>query len=167
MRNGGGRGQLGTHDALQQLEGAVEGWVVALVLHPAAGVRYGGAIAGEDLADLRQAQPARHVRQVHADLTGEGDAGATACSRPQLRARDHEHAQDRLLQHAPYELVRNARSDLFVHSPRLCELSIARIASDHLISPFKDIKRPILNKRRTILDGRNMNPVRQTIILDR
>jgi hypothetical protein len=82
--------------ALEQVQRAVEHFVVASVLDDSAGVRHRGAIAREQLADFREAQLARHVRQIHGGLPSEGDARMAPGRRPQIVPVDLKDMCDRL-----------------------------------------------------------------------
>lgn len=93
---------------LEQIERAVEGAVVAPVLHDAAGVRDGRAVAGEQSADLGEAQFEHDVSQVHPDLARQGDARVTSVRRPEGQGIDAEGVGDGVLQDMTHDLLMQA-----------------------------------------------------------
>jgi hypothetical protein len=85
-------------DMLEQLDGAIEPRVVAALLHDLAGVSDRGSVSLEQLARLGQAEPASDMGQVHRDLPGKRDLGASARRSSDEFRVDVEHPGDSLLE---------------------------------------------------------------------
>ena len=108
----------------------------------------------EDLAHLRQGEAARHVRQVHGHLPGEGGAGASTCSRPKVGTRHHEYPRHGLLEHLPHELVRNPRARPSSHTRQGCEHGLHVLHRIMFPVHRKTELRALLQEGAAILDPR-------------
>jgi hypothetical protein len=82
-------------DGLQQVKGAIDGYVVPAIFDDTARIRHGGAVAIERPPDIAEAQPVGDMRKIHGDLPRESRVRAAAGRLAQVACLDLEGDCDR------------------------------------------------------------------------